>query len=387
MKLIPYGRQDINSEDIASVVKALKKDLITTGDYSEKFEKEIIKVTKSKYASVCSSGTAAIHLSLIAINLERNDIVIMPAINFISSYNICKILNAKVYLADVDPRTGQMTPKTLIDCIYSNNIKKIKVVITMYLSGSPNNVFSFYKLKKKFNFYLIEDACHAFGAKYFHNNSFLNVGSCKHSDICTFSFHPVKTITTGEGGVVTTNDYKLHKKINILRSHGISRDKIRPWSYDIKFSGFNYRLSDINCALGLSQLKRLRLFLSKRRKIAKFYINFLKHYSRYITITNVEKNIISAWHLFIVHINFSKLKITKDVFLKNLRYKNIFFQQHYIPIYKFKVYNGRKIKMQGAEKYFKNAVSMPIFFSYKLSSAKQVLKNMLSVLKINNKYI
>jgi dTDP-4-amino-4,6-dideoxygalactose transaminase len=387
MKTIPYGRQHINSKDIKFVSRALKEDLITTGNYVKKFENNISKFLKAKYVITCNSGTAALHLALMAIDLKKDDIIIMPSINFIAVYNMASLMNAKIYLADVHPLTGQMTPKTLLECIKNNKLKKIKAIVTMYLGGHPENVIEFYNIKKKLNCYLIEDACHAFGAKYLHNNFFLDVGSCKHSDICTFSFHPVKTITTGEGGIITTNDYKLHEKINILRSHGISRDKIRPWRYDIKFSGFNYRLSDINCALGLSQLKRLRLFLSKRRKIAKFYTNFLKHYSQYIVIPNVEKNIISAWHLFIVHINFSQLKITKDNFFKNLRYKNIFFQQHYIPIYKFKVYNGRKIKMPGAEKYFKNAVSMPIFFSYKLSSAKQVLKNMLSILKINNKYI
>ena len=206
MKTIPYGRQYIDSQDIKFVSKALKQDLITTGKYVKKFEKNISKFMNVKFASSCSSGTSAIHLAFMAIDLKKEDVVIMPAINFIAAYNMARLMNAKIFLADVDPLTGQMTPQTLLETIKRNKLKEIKVILTMYLGGYPENVVEFYNIKKKFNCYLIEDACHALGAKYLFNKKYVSIGSCKHSDISTFSLHPVKTITTGEGGLITTND-------------------------------------------------------------------------------------------------------------------------------------------------------------------------------------
>jgi dTDP-4-amino-4,6-dideoxygalactose transaminase len=202
MSIIPYGRQYIDSQDIKFVSKALKKDLITTGDYVKKFEDKISKILKVKFTTVCSSGTSALYLALIAINLKKDDVIVMPAINFIAVYNMARLMNAKIFLADVDSLTGQMTPETLLGCIRKNKLKKIKAIVTMYLGGYPENVIEFYNIKKRFNCYLIEDACHAFGAKYEYNKKYFNIGSCKHSDIAVFSFHPVKTITTGEGGAI-----------------------------------------------------------------------------------------------------------------------------------------------------------------------------------------
>ena len=199
----------------------------------------------------------------------------MPAINFIAVYNMAKTMNAKIFLANVDPLTGQMTPKTLLECIKKNKLKKIKAIVTMYLAGYPENVIEFYKIIKKFNCYLIEDACHALGSKYLHNKKYLSIGSCKHSDIATFSLHPVKTITSGEGGFVTTNNKDLAKKIFLFRSHGIERHKTHHWEYQISHSGFNYRLSDINAALGLSQLRKLSKFLIYRKKVYDYYLKEL----------------------------------------------------------------------------------------------------------------
>ena len=166
MKTIPYGRQHIDIQDIRFVSKALKEDLITTGRYVKKLESKISKFLQVKYAASCNSGTSALHLALLAINLKKDDVIIMPAINFIAVYNMARLMNAKIFLADVDPLTGQVTPKTLSECIKINKLKKIKAIVTMYLGGYPENVIEFYNIKKKFNCYLIEDACHAFGSKY-----------------------------------------------------------------------------------------------------------------------------------------------------------------------------------------------------------------------------
>lgn len=379
MNKIPYGRQFINSLDIKSVVNSLKQDLITTGNYVKKFENEIIKLFKCKYAVSCSSGTSALHLSLLAINLKEKDIIIMPAINFIAAYNISRLIGAKIYLADVDPLTGQMTPETLLDCIRKNNIKKIKVIITMYLGGYPENVLEFYKLKKKFKCVLIEDACHALGARYYNQEKkYLYVGSCRHSDISTFSLHPVKTITAGEGGIVTTNNKLFFKKILLLRSHGIVKNKKKYWKYDISNIGFNYRLSDISCALALSQLRRMNKFIYYRKKIFENYVNNLKGYIRFPIY---DENNIPSHHLFLISINFKKYKLSKDQFLNFFKKKNIFFQYHYIPIYKFSIFKKNNFLYKGAEEYYTNIISLPIYFNLSLESQKKIINIINNYLK------
>jgi dTDP-4-amino-4,6-dideoxygalactose transaminase len=373
MKIISCGRQYIDSHDIRLVSKALKEDLITTGSYVKKFENKISKFLKVKYAASCNTGTSALHLALMAINFKENDVIVMPAINFIAVYNMAKLMNAKIFLADVDPLTGQMTPKTLLECIKKNKLKKIKVIVTMYLGGYPENIVEFYKIKKNFKCYLIEDACHALGSKYFFNKNFLSVGSCKHSDISTFSLHPVKTITSGEGGLITTNNKTFYKRILSLRSHGINKDKNFHWKYNLSESGFNYRLSDMNCALGLGQLKKINKFINYRRNIYNFYKNDLKK----IKVIELPKYKINkpSYHLFLISINFKKIRSTKDIFLKFLKNNNIFCQFHYIPIYKFKLFNQKLNKKfyKGAEFYYKNTLSLPIFYDLKVSSQKTII--------------
>jgi dTDP-4-amino-4,6-dideoxygalactose transaminase len=375
MKIIPYGRQYTDSNDIRIVSKAIKEDLITTGRYVKKFENKISNFLKVKYVASCNSGTSALHLALMAIDLKKDDVIIMPAVNFIAVYNMARLMSAKIFLADVDPLTGQMTPKTLLKCIKNNKLKKIKVIVTMYLGGYPQNVIEFYNIKKKFNCFLIEDACHAFGAKYLFSKKFLFIGSCKHSDISTFSLHPVKTITSGEGGLVTTNNKVFYNKIVCLRSHGINKDKNYHWKYNLNRIGFNYRLSDINCALGLGQLKKINKFLNYRKKIFKIYKAELK---KNISAAIIPSYLINkpSFHLFLISINFKKIKSTKNKLLKFLRKNNIFCQYHYIPIYKFKLFN-KKINLKyykGTEFYYKNTVSLPIFYNLNISLQKKIIK-------------
>ena len=374
MKTIPYGRQHVDSQDIRLVSKALKEDLITTGKYVKKFENKISKFLKVKYAASCNSGTAALHLALMAIGLEKDDVVIMPAINFIAVYNMARFMNAKIFLADVDPLTGQMTLKTLSDCIKNNKLKRIKAIVTMYLGGYPENVIEFYNIKKKFNCYFIEDACHALGSKYLFNKKFLPIGSCKHSDISTFSLHPVKTITSGEGGLVTTNNKLFYNRIISLRSHGINKDKNFHWKYNLSESGFNYRLSDMNCALGLGQLKKINKFINYRKRVFNFYSSELKKIVNTILLPSYKISK-PSYHLFLISINFAKIRSTKDKFLKFLRKNNILCQYHYIPIYKFKVFN-KKINLnfyRGAEFYYKNTTSLPIFYGLNISFQRIVI--------------
>ena len=381
MKIIPYGRQYIDNQDIKFVSKALKQDLITTGSYVKKFENKISKFLKVKYVASCSNGTSALHLALMSINLKKDDVIIMPAINFIAVYNMAKLMNAKIFLAGVDPFTGQMTPKTLLECIKKNKLKKIKAIVTMYLGGQPENVIEFYKIKKKFNCYLIEDACHALGSKYLYNKKYLSIGSCKHSDIATFSLHPVKTITSGEGGFVTTNNKDLAKKIFLFRSHGIERHKTHHWEYQISHSGFNYRLSDINAALGLSQLRKLSKFLTYRKKIYDYYLKELGDFKDILNFPEYNKNNISSYHLCLISINFKKTVFTKNDFIKFLKKNKIISQYHYIPIYNFKVFKEKKYYYKDVSKYYNRTVSLPIYYKLKFSEQKYIIKKIKSFLK------
>ncbi len=373
MKKIPYGSQNIDLNDKKLVLSSLNNQLITTGPYLKKFENKLKKYFKCKYNYVCNSGTAAIHLALLSLDLKKNDVVLMPSINFISSYNMAKVMNLKVFLIDVDEKNGQITPEKIHECIKKNKLKKIKALIVMHHGGYPENTLNLNYLKKKYKFYIIEDACHALGAKYRFRDKFINIGSCKHSDVCTFSLHPVKTITSGEGGIISTNNPVIAKKIKLFRNHGILKNKNQYWKYDIFEIGYNYRLSDLNCALGLSQLNKINFFLSKRKKIYNRYYRELKNFNPNLEIPEYSKDIKPSYHLFLISINFNKIKKNKDHFVKYLNRNKIFPQFHYIPIYNFSIYREKKLKLVGSEKYYKNVLSIPIFVSLKFQEQTKIL--------------
>ena len=374
MKYIPYGRQFIDNNDKKLILSSLSNDFITTGPFVEKFERDLSKYFNCKYSYVCSSGTAAIHLAMLSIGLKKDDIILMPAVNFIAAYNMAKIIGLKVFLVDVDEFTGQVTPNKVLECIKKNKLKKIQALLVMFHGGYPENIKKLYDIKKRYNFYIIEDACHALGSKYKYKNKLFKIGSCKHADISTFSLHPLKTITSGEGGIITSNNAKIAKSIQLFRSHGILRKKNKHWEYDIIKHGFNYRLSDINCALGLSQLKKINFFLKKRKKIYQQYSKEFKNFSQNIVIPKYSKDIKSSYHLFLLNIAFNKLKKNKNHFMKYLKNNNIVAQQHYIPIYKFSIYKGKSIGFSGAEKYFNNSISLPIFVNLSNINQNKVIK-------------
>jgi len=390
MKSIPYNGQYIDFKDIELVSKSLKKDKITTGKYVDEFEKKISKYVKSKYAVVCNNGTAAIHLAFMSINLKKNDVVIMPAINFVSAFNVASLIGAKIFLSDVDKNTGQMTPKTLLECIKRNRIKKFKAFVTMYLGGYPDNIFEFYKIKKKYKCYFIEDACHAFGASYICKGKYFKVGSCKHSDISTFSFHPVKPITTGEGGALTMNKSSIYEMAKVLRAHGIIRSKNSPWEYDILKPGMNYRLSDINCALGISQIRKIDKFIKKRKIIADSYNNFFSKHKKYINTPTYNKDNTSAYHLFLISLNLKNLKCKKNTLLNFLKKNKINAQYHYIPIYRFNFLKKLKFKKNhftGSDSFYRKSLSLPIFFNLSDIQLKYIMYKLTKFLNFYKKNV
>lgn len=371
MKIIPYGRQYIDHKDIKSVSRVLNGELITTGSQIDKFENKIKKFLNCKYSITCNSGTSALFLAFKSIDIKRNDIIIMPAINFVASYNIAKQLNAKIFLADIDKETGQMLPSNVIDVCKKYKIKKIKAVVTMYNSGYPYDAEKFKKLKDIYNCFIIEDACHAFGASYKIENKNIKVGSCLHSDISTFSLHPLKTITTGEGGIVTTNSKKIAEKVKKIRSLGIEKNLNKHWEYDVKYVGFNFRLNDFQCALGLSQLDKISKFISQRKKI---FLNYQKLLSK-IKEINLPIHLTkytSSHHLFIINLKKSNIKL-KEKFIKFMLKNKILLQYHYIPVYRFKIFRGKYIN-KNSEIYYKSAISLPIYYGLKYNEQVYITK-------------
>jgi len=341
-KIIPYGKQYIDANDINLVSKALKEEIITTGTFVKKFENKLVKFFKCKYSISCNSGTAAIHMALKAINCKEGDNIIMPSVNFISSYNLSELLKLKIHLADIDSSTGQITQKTIDECIKRNNLKNIKAIIIMYMGGYTYNIPEIYKFKKKLNCYIIEDACHALGASYTYKKNKYMVGSCKHADISTFSLHPVKSITSGEGGILTTNNFSFYKNALGFKSHNLIKNSYKHWIYNIKEIGLNYRLSDINCALAISQLKKINNFILKRKKIYSMYISLFKKFNiKNLKYLKVDLSSNPSFHLFIIFIDFRKIKKKKEDLINFLKKNDIVVQYHYIPIYKFDIFKKK----------------------------------------------
>ncbi len=375
--IINYGRQFIDKKDVDNVKSALNEDLITTGKFVKKFEASLSKYLNSKYVVSCNSGTSAILMSIMALDLRKKAKVIIPAINFVAAANMCKFLGYQVFFSDINHDTGQISSKEILECIKKNNLKKVDLIFSMHLGGFPAHIVDLFNLKKKLKCYIIEDACHALGSSYKFKEKFYKVGNCRHADISTFSFHPLKTITTGEGGAVSTNNKHIAKKIQLIRSHGISNKK--DMNYDVKLIGYNFRLSDINCALGFSQMKKINTILRLRRKIFKNYLNKINNYRGVISILNRKYNN-SSCHLVIAIINFSKLKINKSNFFKILKEKKIICQFHYIPQYYFSSHRSKKI-LKNTEKYYKNCISLPIHlmidekkFNYIIYNIKKIIK-------------
>ena len=376
---INYGRQYIDNSDIRSVSKALKQELITTGETVKLFEKSLKNFLNTKNVLTCNSGTSAIFLALLALNLRKNANVIIPAINFVAAANLCNHLGYNVYFSDIELSTGQISVEKVTECIKKNKLKKIDLIFTMHLGGSPEQVVEIFKLKKKLKCFVIEDACHSLGATYIHNKKKYFVGNAKHSDLSTFSFHPLKTITTGEGGAISTQNNIIAKRIAQLRSHGFVNKK--GISYDIKSAGFNFRLSDINCALGLSQIKKINKLLKYRRSIFKYYLKHLDGYKKIIHVLNKNyRN--SSCHLAIIRIKFSKLKISKQEFFLLLKKKGIICQYHYIPQYQFSLYK-KKEKLKNSQIYFNNHISLPIHLMINNQKLKYIILQIKNIIKKN----
>ena len=362
---INYSRQLIYSSDIKKVSQTLKSNYLTTGPQIKAFENSLKKKTNSKFAVVVNSATSALHISCLALGLKKGDYLWTSSNSFVASANCGLYCGAKIDLIDIDLQTYNIDIQKLEKKLILAKKKNIlpKILIPVAFAGQSSDMVKIKKLSKKFKFKIVEDASHALGAKY--KNTL--VGSCKYSDMAVFSFHPVKMITTGEGGAITTNDLNFSKKLEAFRSHGIEKnlskkDKFnRPWLFHQNYLGYNYRMTDIQASLGLSQIKKLNFFVKKRNKIAKIYFKALKDLP--LDLPKVSDYNYSSFHLFVVLVKKNKKKITRDKLYILLKKRGINTNIHYIPIYKhpfFKKMNFKIKNFSNNEIYFKKALSIPL---------------------------
>lgn len=387
--MIKYGKQYIDKEDQKAVLSSLKSEWITQGPRVETFEKNLKKKFGAKFCCAVSNGTAALHLTGLALGWKKNDIILCSSISFLSASNAAIYSGARPDFIDISLNDYNISIEKLKKKIkfYLSKKKKIKSIVVTDFAGHPCNWTELKKLSKKYNITLVNDNCHALGASYEKNKKY----AINFADVVTQSFHPVKNITTGEGGAVLTNNKKIYEKIKLLRSHGTIRNfstkikKTKPWFYEMRELGYNYRITDLQCALGTSQLKKLDKFVKRRNEIANIYNSFFKNYKE-IIIPKVSKNCIHAFHLYPLLINFEKLKIPKNILFNELKKKNVLLQVHYIPIhlqpYYRKNYKFKNGDYPVAEKFYKQEVSLPIYFSLKNKEVKYICKLLIKILKL-----
>ena len=370
--MIPYGKHHIDQEDINAVTKVLKSDNLTQGPLIATFEKEISKYVGVKYSVAVMSGTAALHLASIASGMSKGKVLLTSPITFVSTANSSLFCEGKTIFADIDSSTINLSIDSIKKVILKNSVHAIAPV---HFGGLPCDVKKIKDIADGLGAIIYEDAAHAFGASYPDGSK---VGSCKYSDMTIFSFHAVKSIATGEGGVITTNNKKTYEKLMRLRNHGLeknsenfqlkknslSNDLNNPWYYEMQELGYNYRITDIQCALGLSQLKKIDKFIKRRRELAKRYdlaFDGLKN------CAPIQKNMrdFSSNHLYVLRINFKKLGKTRADLMKEFKAAEIITQVHYIPVVLhpyFKKKNYKNYDFPNSYNYYSSALSIPLFY-------------------------
>ncbi|SEH88119.1 UDP-4-amino-4,6-dideoxy-N-acetyl-beta-L-altrosamine transaminase [Halobacillus karajensis] len=369
--LLPYGRQSIDDQDIESVVAALQSDYITTGPEIDAFEKGLADYVGASYAVAFSNGTAALHAACFAAGITNGDEVITTPLTFVASANCVLYTGGKPVFADVNPKTYNIEPSSIESLI----TPRTKAIIPVDFTGQPADYDQIKAIADKYRLVIIEDAAHALGAGY----KGKKVGS--YSDMTMFSFHPVKHITTGEGGVITTNNRKYYEKLMMFRTHGITRDpaklleKRHPWEYEMQFLGFNYRMTDLQAALGSSQLKKMDSFVAKRKAYVKAYNQSFRKMENILTPTQLPGTD-SSYHLYVIRLSGPLKGLRKEVF-EALRAENIGVNVHYMPVHTQPYYKNRgytKGMCPIAEKVYEQIISLPLFPGMTDEDAADVVK-------------
>lgn len=381
MKMLPYSKQHIDDDDIKAVVEVLRSDWLTTGPTVQAFEKAVASRLNVRFAISCSSGTAGLHMAAIAMKLGKGDVVIVPTITFLATANGPAFTGADIVFADVDPETGLMTADTLTDAIErGSRLGTVRAAFPVHLAGQCCDMPALAAVAKKHGIVLVEDAAHALGATVVQpNGTEAEVGSCRQSLATVLSFHPVKTITAGEGGMVLTNDPELAEQLRCAGNSGMTRDPSNfrnvgmafqddgcpnPWHYEIHRLGTNYRLSDIHSALCLSQLGKIDRFVEQRRKLAEIYDREIAPLAPTIRPIPRMPGQKSAWHLYVAAIDFRKIGKSRAQLMFELRDRGIGTQVHYIPVHRQPYYTDRYgyTDLRGAETFYTGALSLPLFY-------------------------
>ncbi len=385
MPMIPYGRQNISAEDINAVIEVLESDYLTQGPKVPEFEKKVSEYVGAKFAVAVNSATSALHIACLALDVQEGDMVWTSPISFVASANCALYCGAKIDFVDIDTLTGNISVHALEKKLAKAAIEHSlpKVIIVVHLAGQSCDMQEISSLINSYDIKLIEDASHAIGAKY--NNS--PVGGCQYSDISVFSFHPVKIITSAEGGMALTNNAELAKKLRLYRSHGIASEQADmteeshgPWYYQQISLGFNYRMTELQAALGISQFQRLDSFVNKRNELAQIYDHAFEDTA--LECLTASKNKRSAYHLYIVLLpNNDKNKHKESIVF--LREKGVFAHVHYIPIHLQPYYQQLGFKegdFPNAENYYLNAISLPLYPDLTLAQQQHVITMVKSLL-------
>ncbi len=386
--MIPYGRQDISQQDIDAVVDVLKSDFLTQGPKVPAFESALTSYTGAEYAVAVNSATSALHIACMALELGVGDWLWTSPVTFVASANAGLYCGAKVDFVDIDSRTYNLCPTKLERKLERARLKGClpKILVPVHLSGLPCDMKKIKELCNKYNVKIIEDASHAIGGSY-HGEP---IGNCSYSDITIFSFHPVKIITTAEGGAALTNDLDLAKKMTLHRSHGVTRNEEDmteichgPWYYQQITLGYNYRMTDLQAALGISQLTRLSDYISARHKLASRYNTLLKNLP--LKIPYQSENTRSAFHLYVIRLKLEEINFTHKEVFETLRENKIGVNLHYIPLHIQPYYKAMGFKdgdFPESEKYYSEAISLPIHPGLTKDDQDKVVKILSSALGI-----
>jgi UDP-4-amino-4,6-dideoxy-N-acetyl-beta-L-altrosamine transaminase len=371
-----YGHQAIDEADIAAVVDVLKSDWLTTGPAVTAFETALADMTGARHAVVCNSGTAALYLAIRALQLQSSNAVIVPAITFVATASAAVLAGLDVVFADVDPNTGLMGAEQVEAAIRRSGTQRIAAICPVHLGGRIGNPSELAGIAERRKLAIVEDACHALGTEY--GNGGYRIGGCAHSTAACFSFHPVKTITMGEGGAITTNSAELAQRMRLLRSHGMDRrpeqthdrnlafgpdGAVNPWYYEVEEISHNFRASDLNCALGRAQLRKLPAFVAARRELMAWYAQKLAGLSPGVQLIENRADSNPGWHLCSVFIDFTALGTDRGTVMRRLRERGVGTQVHYIPVHLHPYYRRRhgSNDLPGANAYYARTLSLPLY--------------------------